>query len=470
MHDVLEGRPVGELAVGDSASLSRALERRDIELFALLSGDVNPTHLDDQFARGTPSGKVIAHSLWGGTLISTLLGTRLPGPGTVTLGQQLRFHLPVELGDVLTATVTVTEVRASQCEAVLDCICRNQRGETIISGVAEVSAPIARVHREPVELPDVRMARHERFGWLVRTALKLPALRTAVVFPLSVAALEGAVHAAGSGLIVPVLVGPIGDIRRLAMENGLPLGACEFEPATTPAKAAARAVALARSGSVQALMRGHIGTDELLMAMMARDVGLTTERHMSHACVMDVPAFPRPLILTDGGVHINPSVELKRDIVQNAIDLALALRIVKPKVAILSAVEAIDSRFPSTLDAAALRLMGDRGMINGGIIDGPFALDTAVSEEAARTKGIDSPVAGNADVLLAPGLEAADMLAKQLAILGGADGAGVLLGASVPVVFTSRSSDRRTRVASCALAVLLAAGGTHPSQAAYDER
>jgi len=253
-------------------------------------------------------------------------------------------------------------------------------------------------------------------------------------------------------------VGPEAKIRAAAEAAELEIGGFRLVDCPHSHASAARAVALVRAGEAEVLMKGSLHTDELMHAALAPDSGLRTERRVSHAYIMDVPSHPRPLIITDAAINIAPSLEDKRDIVQNAIELAIALGQAAPRVAILAAVETINSAMRATLDAAALCKMADRGQITGGLVEGPLAFDNAISERAARDKGIVSPVAGFADILLAPDLEAGNMLAKQLVFLAGADAAGVVLGARAPIVLTSRADSRRTKIGSCAVAVILAHG------------
>ena len=457
--DTIENRIYDEIAVGDTASVTRTLSMKDIQLFALVSGDVNPAHLDADFAEGDMFRRVIAHGMWGGGLISAVLGTELPGPGTIYLGQSLRFLRPVGIGDVITATVTVTEKRDHGHVLVLDCRCINQNGEIVISGEAEVKAPTARISRPRVALPDIRLSDHDGYRRLMDIASGAP-VTTAVAHPCSPAALAAAVEAAEAGLIVPILVGPEARIRAVAGEAGKDIAGLRIVPAAHSHDAAAKAVELVRSGEAALLMKGSLHTDELMGAVVARATGLRTERRVSHAYVMDVPGHPDPLIITDAAINIAPTLEEKADIIRNAIDLAHVIGIAQPRVAILSAVETVNPALPTTLDAAALCKMADRGQIGGALLDGPLAFDNAISEAAAREKGIVSPVAGKAEILVVPDLEAGNMLAKQLTFLGGADAAGVVLGARVPIILTSRADSLRTRLASCAVAVLLARAAT----------
>jgi phosphate acetyltransferase len=279
---------------------------------------------------------------------------------------------------------------------------------------------------------------------------------TAVAHPCEASALAGAVEAAEKKLIVPILVGPAGKIAETAKSAGLDLGNLEIIDVGHSQAAAAKAVELVREGRAEVLMKGSLHTDELMSAIVSRDGGLRTNRRISHAFVMDVPTYHKVLIITDGAINIAPTLEDKVDICQNAIDLAIALGCEKPKVAILAAVETINSKMSATLDAAALCKMADRGQIKGGILDGPLAFDNAISADAAQTKGIESKVAGDPDILLAPDLEAGNILAKQLSFLANADSAGLVLGARVPVILTSRADSVRSRIASCGVAKLVA--------------
>jgi phosphate acetyltransferase len=301
-----------------------------------------------------------------------------------------------------------------------------------------------------------RVQKHEKYNRLIAKAQERPAKTTIVAHPCDESSLRGAVEAAEEGLIVPILVGPEAKIRATAAEVGLDLRRFEIVSAPHSHAAAVQAVALIKAGRGEILMKGSLHSDELLSAVAARDGGLRTARRISHVFIMDVPTYPLPLFITDAAVNIAPDLEAKRDIVQNAIDLHVGLGLGTPRVAILSAVETVTTKMPSTIDAAALCKMADRGQITGGILDGPFALDNAISPEAARIKGIRSEVAGRAQILVVPDLEAGNMLAKNLSFLANADAAGIVLGARVPVVLTSRADAVRTRLASCAVAVLYA--------------
>jgi phosphate acetyltransferase len=298
---------------------------------------------------------------------------------------------------------------------------------------------------------------HEKFRKLVARAQSQPPVPTAVVHPCDEVSLSGAVEGARLGLIAPILVGPEERIRDTAARAGLDISPYDIVNAEHSHDAAAKGVALVRAGKAQALMKGSLHTDELMGAVVARETGLRTARRISHCFIMDVPGHADALIITDAAVNIAPSLEEKVDIIQNAIDLAHALGAPEARVAILSAMETVNPKVPSTIEAAALCKMADRGQITGGILDGPLALDNAISPEAVAVKKIKSPVGGRANILIVPDLEAGNMLAKSLALLAAADGAGIVLGARVPIILTSRADELLTRLASCAVASLLAA-------------
>lgn len=300
----------------------------------------------------------------------------------------------------------------------------------------------------------------DRYARLIEATAGGVPIPTAVVHPCSASALAAAMEAAEAGLIEPILVGPRGRIADIAEAQGIDIAPYALETVPHSHAAAARGVELVREGRARLLMKGSLHTDELLGAMIARDTGLRTERRISHAYVMDVPDHPTPLIITDAAINIEPDLLAKADIVRNAIDLAHVIGIEQPRVAILAATETVNPAMRATIDAAALCKMAERGQIEGGLLDGPLAFDNAVSEAAAREKGIVSEVAGRAEILIVPDIEAGNMLAKQLTFLGHADAAGVVLGARVPAILTSRADSARTRLASCAMAVLMARAAT----------
>jgi phosphate acetyltransferase len=295
-----------------------------------------------------------------------------------------------------------------------------------------------------------------KYESLLERCRNLEAVPTAVAHPCEESALAGAVEAGQKGLIVPILVGPAKKIREVAAKHGIDLGTLRMVDVPHSVAAAAKAVELVRTGEAELLMKGSLHTDELLGAVVARETGLRTGRRLSHVFIMDVPTYHKVLIVTDAAINIAPTLEDKVDICRNAIDLAVSLGVKTPKVAILAAVETVTSKMPATIDAAALCKMADRGQITGGLLDGPLAFDNAISKDAARVKGITSEVAGDPDILVAPDLEAGNMLAKQLSFLANADSAGLVVGARVPIILTSRADSVRSRIASCGVAVLAA--------------
>ena len=461
MNDtMITNRTYDEMPLGASASIVRTLTQDDILAFALVSGDVNPAHVDAEYANATRFHGTIAHGMWAGALISTLLGTDFPGPGTVYEAQMLRFHLPVRAGDTLTIQATVTARDDERHRLTLDCVVTNQAGAVVVSGEAMVRAPLQKISRPRAAMPTMHLfdpaARLTEWvdGWAADLAGQ-PPVPCGVVHPCDEASLAGAMAAARRGLIVPWLIGPEARIRAVAAELGLDLTGVRIEAVEHSHAAAARAAELAAAGTVEMLIKGSLHTDELMHAVIATPA-LRTKRRISHVFRFDVPAYPKPLLITDAAINIAPTLEEKADIVSNAIDLARVLGVARPKVAILAAVETVSTKMASTLDAAALCKMADRGQITGGLLDGPLAFDNAISAEAARIKGIRSEVAGDADILLVPDLEAGNMLAKQLDYLAGAAGCGIVLGVRVPIALTSRADGEASRLASAALAARLA--------------
>lgn len=455
--ETIENHPFDEIQIGQTAQLTRTLRPQDIPLFAAISGDVNPTHLDPEFAKQGPTHEVVGHSMWGGALFSAILGNQLPGPGTVYVRQDLRFHRPIAVGDTLTASVTVKEKNPQNHHVVFECLAVNQDGLKVIDGIAEVIAPAEKIRCAKLHLPEISVTDKElRYRQIMSRVKGLEPITVAVAHPCDEPSLGGALEAMQAGIIRPILVGPKAKILAAAQALGADLSGLQIVDTPHSHASAEVAVQLCREGKAEALMKGSLHTDELMSAVVDKEKGLRTARRISHVFLADVPTYPRPLMITDAAVNIEPTLEEKVDIVQNAIDLAHALGIAEPKVAILSAVETVTSKIRSTIDAAALCKMADRGQIKGGLLDGPLAFDNAVSQVAARIKGIRSAVAGNADILVVPDLEAGNMVAKQLEYLANALMAGIVLGAKVPIVLTSRADTPETRAASCAVAQVLA--------------
>ncbi|WP_300335089.1 bifunctional enoyl-CoA hydratase/phosphate acetyltransferase [Accumulibacter sp.] len=455
--EFIESRTYDEITVGDSSSLIRTLRPEDVKLFALMSGDMNPALANGDFTHSGLFQDFIAHGMWCASLLSTMLGTQFPGPGTVLVDSSLHFARPVTIGDTITVTVTVAQKFARHRHIVLECACFNQDHLLVVSGSAEVLAPTEKIRIKRKAMPEITISdKYARLQVLVSRAEGLEPIDMAVVHPCDLESLKGALLAAEAQLIEPILIGPEQRIRAVAAENGLDLRHYRIVNVKHSHEAAAMAVTLVRSGDAEALMKGSLHTDELMAEVISSSSGLRTGRRVSHVFLMDVPTYPRPIMITDAAVNIAPTLGEKVDIVQNAIDLAHIIGTPEPKVAILSAVETVSAKIQSTLDAAALCKMADRGQIKGGLVDGPLAFDNAVSLVAAKTKGIVSAVAGRADILVVPDLESGNMIAKQLEYLANALSAGIVLGARVPIVLTSRADTAETRIASCVIAALIA--------------
>ncbi|MGB7502603.1 MAG: bifunctional enoyl-CoA hydratase/phosphate acetyltransferase [Azonexus sp.] len=463
MHEASEQRHVvnktyDEIQVGDSANLSRTLMPEDVRLFAVLTGDFNPSTAESRYSESGMFREVMAHGMWSGSLISTVLGTQFPGPGTILIDECLHFARPVTIGDTITVTLTAKQKFDHNKHVILDCVATNQENLQVLRGTAEVLAPTEKVSRlEEFKRPLVSIDnKQERLQQMLLQVRGLEPIPTAVAHPCDKESLKGPVLAFHEGIIEPILVGPESRIRGVAEEFGIDLHGIRIVNAKHSHDAAAIAVSLVRTGDAEALMKGSLHTDELMAEVVARANGLRTARRISHVFLMNVPTYHRPLLITDAAINIAPTLEEKVDIVQNAIDLAHIIGIAEPKVAILSAVETVNPKIQSTLDAAALCKMADRGQIKGGILDGPLAFDNAVSIIAAKTKGIKSAVAGHAEILVVPDLESGNMVAKQLEYLANALTAGIVLGTRVPIVLTSRADTAETRIASCVIASLVA--------------
>ena len=446
-----ENRVYDEISVGDHATVKRVLTPNDLYIFANASGNLNPLHMPKSGDEDSP--EIAAPSMWAGTLISSVLGNTLPGAGTLYKSQSLRFVNRVHVGDELTVTVRVRE-KLPDNRLALETTVTRHNGDLIADGLAEVLAPVRKVALDYGDVPELLVTRHHHFDALIEKARKLRPLRTAVVAPEEPHALKGAIMAAELGIVEPLLVGNLRRIEEAAQAAGCNIAGYEIVEADSTQEAAARAVALVREGRAQTLMKGHLHSDELLHEVVKKDGGLRGSRRLSHVFVMDVPGLEHLLLISDAAINIAPTLEEKVDITQNAIDLALSLGMKMPRVGVLSAVETVTPKIPSTLDAAILSKMAERGQIKGGIVDGPLAMDNAIDMEAAKTKGITSLVAGRAQILIVPNLESGNMLAKELSFIAHAEAAGILLGAKVPVILTSRADNEKGRLTSCAVAAL----------------
>lgn len=457
--DFLENYTFDELTIGQQAKLQRTLTQDDITLFAAMSGDINPAHMDDDFAKSDVFHKVVGHGMWSGALISTLLGTVLPGPGTIYLEQDIRFKAPLTIGDTLTVSIIVREKAQEKNVVHFDCFGVNQKGDTIISGLAVVIAPSQKIRVRRTELPKIIINRDDSFNALIQSCQELPAIKTAVVHPVTADILQALMDSVTANLIIPVLIGPLAKIKAAAKEAQIDINTWELIDTEHSDAAAIKAAQLASLGEVDAIMKGSLHTDELMAAIVCSSSGLRTKYRISHVYVMNVPTYHKPLLITDAAINIAPNAADKADICQNAINLWRVLYGAdkKPKVAILAAVEVMNLKMQATIDAAILCKMADRNQITNGILDGPLAFDNAINKQAAQTKHIASEVAGDADILLVPEIEAGNMLAKQLSFLNHADAAGIVLGARVPIILPSRADSLRTRLLSCAVAMKMSA-------------
>lgn len=467
--DWVENKLFCELRPGDTVTAVQTLTRRDAALYANMAGEPAPSLPLGGSTPPAQDRQSAAQGLWATAKIAAMIATQLPGPGAVVLEQSLQFHAPCLMDVPLTVTLHVQRCdSASQC-ITLGCRIHTAGGADLVTGTLLVRPAPNKIRLPATYARQMRLqdAPGAHLHAIIAQTEALPPLRTAVVHPCDELSLRGALAARDAGLITPVLVGPRAKIMATATETGQNVAGIEIHDAAHSHDAAQLAVALARNGQVGALMKGKLHSDELLSAVLDPSLGLRTERRLSHVFALDVPDHPRLLFITDAAINISPDLGTLRDIVQNAIDLAQNLGITCPKVALLSAVETVTEKLPSTLLAAAICKMHDRGQITGGVVDGPLAYDNAISQDAARAKGITSPVAGCADILVVPNIESGNMVAKQLIHLSGAASAGLVLGARVPIMLTSRADGVAARMASAALACLMVAtrpadGGQQP--------
>jgi phosphate butyryltransferase len=440
-----------ELAVGQTASIERPVTANDLYVFAHASGNTNPMHMPTKDADGITHA--VAPSLWVGSLVSSVLGTVLPGAGTLYRSQSFEFKGRARLGDRLVISVRCIEKREKPF-VVFETKVATSDGTPILEGVGEVEAPLLSIVLPKVQLPLLTVDQHDHFTKLVQRCRRLVPMPTAVVCPDDANSLGGVMLSMKEGLIAPILIGSKSKIQRAADAGELDISALPLIDIEDHSAAARHAVGMVNAREARAVMKGNVHSDELLGQVVKKDGGLRGSRRISHVFVMDAPTRSELIFISDAAINIAPDLTTKVDIVQNAIDLALACGLAKPKVGILAAVETINVNMPSTLEAAALAKMADRGQITGALVDGPLAMDNAVDVEAARTKGITSAVAGHADVLIVPNLEAGNMLAKQLTFVAHAEAAGLVVGAKAPIILTSRADNDKSRVASCAVAQL----------------
>jgi len=453
----LVNRTFDELQPGDTAELRRLITADDLYVFAVASGNYNPMHLTDTDLDADGQTERVAPGMFVASLISAVLGTQLPGPGTVYRRQILDFHDRALAGQEVVIRATVLSKSDGLVRLATE-VRRLSDDAPLLTGEAEVLAPTQKFQVEDVEIPGLIVQRHRHFEALLDRARPLPPIATAVVCPDDANSLGGALMAMRESIITPILIGDATAIRAAATGLGADLTGIEIIDASGDQAAAARACALVHEGRAQAVMKGHLHTDDLLKPMVDRATGLRIGRRFTHVFVMDVPGQPEPILVTDAAINIAPDLLTKQDIVQNAIDLARALGM-DPRVGVLSAVETVNPAIQSSIDAALLSKMADRGQITGGQVEGPLAMDNAIDLAAARTKGLKGEVAGRANILVVPGIDAGNMLAKQLAFISHAEGAGLVLGAKVPVILNSRSDSAVSRLASCAVAAILGLTG-----------
>jgi phosphate butyryltransferase len=450
---IFQNTPFDQLEVGMEAEVRRLCVADDLYVFAHASGNLNPMHLPKEDGDRDGKPESVAPSSWVGSLISAVLGNKLPGPGTLYKSQHLRFHARAHAGDELIARVKLIR-KGDNRSATFETTVSLADGTVLIDGETEVIAPATKESFDIHDVPGLTVESHRHFDKLLEMSEDLPATRMAVVAPEEENALRGAMMAAEHKLIQPILLGDQDKIYSTAKALGITLDKIELIHCATHHEAAQLAVTMVRDARANAIMKGHMHTDDLLRPILSSRNGLKTGRRLSHIFVMDVPGLDHLLMVSDAAINIAPDLPAKVDIVQNAIDLAISLGIETPKVGVLSAVETVNPKIPSTLDAAALSKMADRDQIKGGIVDGPLAMDNAISLSAARTKGIKGGVAGHADILIVPNLESGNMLAKELTFIAHAEAAGVVIGARCPIVLNSRSDSDKSRLASCAVAAL----------------
>ena len=423
-------RKIDQIKVGETALLTRTFESADLKAWASATGE--------QVSSGEGGLGILV------AMASGLASSRFPGPGSVLQSVAVKLNRSVHAGDTVDARLTVKDKREPERLIIMDARYTDADGRVLANGTLEVIAPEKSL---PLKTP-------HSLDQLLTLCRGLPPMLTGVVWPMSEESLIGAV--AAPNLITPVLYGPKDELESLSEKTGLDLGNCRIEEAVDPEDAAAKAAAAAGAGELRALMKGSLHTDVLLHAVLQKEARLTTGRLLSHCSLISAPTFPKRIVLSDVALNIAPDIDQKRDICQNAIGFARALGIAEPKVAVLSAVEAVRTSMASTLDAAIIAKMAERGQILGGIVDGPLDLDSAIDEGAARIKNIVSPVAGASDVLIVPNIEAGNMIYKEFAFMADAQTAGLVVGARVPIILTSRADSVKSREYSAALAVIYA--------------
>jgi phosphate acetyltransferase len=421
---------IDQIRVGETASLTRTFESADLKAWVSATGE--------QVSSGEGGLGILV------AIASGLASSRLPGPGSVLKSVAVKLNRSIQVGDTVNTQLTVKDKRVPERLVIMDAHYTDADGSVIAAGTLEVIAPKKSL---PLKTP-------HSLDQLFSLCAGLPPMLTGIVWPMSEESLTAAI--AAKNLMTPVLYGPRGALRSLSDKAGIDLDGCQIEDAIDPEDAAAKAALAAGAGELRALMKGSLHTDAILHAVLQKEARLTTGRLLSHCALISAPTFPKRIVLSDVALNIAPDIDQKRDICQNAIGFARAVGIAEPKVAVLSAVETVRTKMPSTLDAAIIAKMADRGQIVGGIVDGPLDLDAAIDEDAARIKNIVSPVAGRADVLIVPNIEAGNMIYKEFAFMADAQTAGLVVGARVPIILTSRADSVESRRYSAAVAVIYA--------------
>lgn len=449
--EAMDGLTLDQIKPGMRAARTHTVSHQDLRLYSSASGDLNPLHLPELDGDGDGETEAICPATYLAALLSGLIGTELPGPGSRETGWSIRMGEPVRMGE--TVTIALEAEEKDDRTLTLKGRISGPSGTALEARVTVIPPRQARSFGR-AEVSALLERRHDKFAALLAACKGLDPVVTAVVCPYTGDSLEGAIAASKKGLITPVLVGSRGKIDAAARSAGCDLTGIEIVEAEGEEEAAQTACRLVAEDKAGSVMKGHLHTDTFLKAILSSSTGLRGERRVSHVFVLDTPGLDHLLFVTDAAVNIAPSLTAKRDIVQNAIDLACALGVAQPRAAILSAVETVNPALVSTIDAAALSKMAERGQIEGGLVDGPFALDNAVNLQAAKVKNISGEVAGRAQILVGPNIESANMLAKELSFVGRAESAGVVLGTRVPVILTSRADSEFSRLVSCAVAAL----------------
>ncbi len=446
----IENKLFDEINVGDTVSEEKIVSQDNVSLFALLSNDLNPTHIDTDYVSDLKIKNTTVHSMLGAAFLSSLLGNRLPGPGTSYVSQELNFHNPLYTDEKIKVSIAVRHKVIE--DKIIDFYCMVEsidRELLLLDGHARVKSPAKKIRYHVENQIDVTVVdKYAKNQELIEKALLCGKSLMAIVYPCDEPSLGGAIGATEENLITPILIGPKEKLFELAKKLGKDISSYQIIDEKEPSLAAEIAVNLIKEGKADSIMKGSLHTDELMGAVVR---GIRTKSRISHVFYMDVPRYSKPLLITDAAINIEPTFEDKIDIIQNSIYLAHSLGVETPRVAILAAVETVNPKMRSTMEAAALCKMADRGQIKGGILDGPLAFDNAISLQAAKTKGIKSLVSGQADILVAPNLEAGNIFAKQLEYLADAVSAGIVLGAKCPIALTSRADTQEVRIASAAL-------------------